>query len=159
MSPLLHREAGKKARENDKQGPVLMRTEHDPTHKVANKIEAETTEEQRKAQPAWYFFYGTVLDPEFLQSVVRLDDTPVMIKAKVSNVKLKYGTYYKALCEGEGSVEGAAWFVPSAEAVKRLRWFKTDAYYDPWGSIELEDGRTVEDGHSCPRLESMTCAM
>jgi hypothetical protein len=144
MSPLPHREAGKKARESDKQRPVLIRTDHDPTHKVVNNIEAETTEEKHKAQPAWYFFYGTLLDTKFLQSVARLDETPVMIKGKVSNVKLKYWSYYKALCEGEGSVEGVAWFVSSAEVVKRLRWFETDAYDDSWVLIELKDGRIVK---------------
>lgn len=104
---------------------------------------ATASQETPEARPAYYFFYGTLTDAEFMQGIAGLAEKPIMVKAKVRNVQLKYYWYFKALVPGDDAVEGAACYVPDIEAVDRLRAFETDAYVDSWTDIEVENGRKI----------------
>ena len=101
------------------------------------------SDETPEARPAWYFFNGTLVDPEFRQTIAELETRPVVVPAKVRNKKIKYWAYFKAMIEGDETVSGVACHILTADAVERLRTFETDAYTDEWIDIELEDGRVL----------------
>ena len=101
-------------------------------------------EETLDAQPAWYFFYGTLIEPTFLQMIAKLEEAPVMF---VREAKITYWTIFKAMVPGEGVVHGVTCYIPSAEAVEHLRTFEGHAYDDVWIDIELEDG-TIRRGRT-----------
>ncbi|PGG98342.1 hypothetical protein AJ79_08909 [Helicocarpus griseus UAMH5409] len=76
-------------------------------------------------KPKYMFFYGTLMDPEVLQAVLHLDETPFLQDASIRNSKIKLWTgIYPALfpCEGN-SISGKAFFVECFDDYLALaRW-------------------------------------
>ena len=97
----------------------------------------------REARPGWYFFYGTLSDPQFLAKIAELNETPTLVKGKVRRKCIKYWGPYRVLCWGEEIVCGVAWYAPSKEMVERLRAYETDAYAEHRLRMELENGEKV----------------
>ncbi|KAL9596322.1 MAG: hypothetical protein Q9219_005876 [cf. Caloplaca sp. 3 TL-2023] len=82
--------------------------------------------------PVWYFFYGTLMDPETLQKCIGLPLPPKMISASVRGGVLKsWRRKYKALVDGpeNATVEGFAHLVESAEQEEYLRFRETVALF------------------------------
>ncbi|KAL8682219.1 MAG: hypothetical protein Q9186_001678 [Xanthomendoza sp. 1 TL-2023] len=81
--------------------------------------------------PVWYFFYGTLMDPEVLQGCLGIPDRPTMTPASIQGGTLRtWGRKYKALVDGpdEAQVNGYAFCVQSAEQEEYLRFRETEAY-------------------------------
>jgi hypothetical protein len=94
-------------------------------------------------EPAWYFFYGTLMDPEVLARVAGLDKEPIMSRATIRRKRVRYWGPFRALCRGEDSVDGLVWYASSVEIVERLRAYESDAYRDTCVYAELENGKKI----------------
>ncbi|KAL8731339.1 MAG: hypothetical protein Q9181_004336 [Wetmoreana brouardii] len=83
--------------------------------------------------PVWYFFYGTLQDPDLLirQQLLPEKEHPVMITAHVLGGLIKmWGENYKALVDGAETdiVHGSAYEVTSEEQEEALRRYETEHY-------------------------------
>jgi hypothetical protein len=58
------------------------------------------------------------------------DKIPTMLKGKVHNVTIEYWSYFKVMVEGGSVVDGLVCYIPSKDAVNRMREFETEAYDD-----------------------------
>ena len=94
--------------------------------------------------PVWYFFYGTLAEPEVLARLLALKQSPRYQRANISGGRL--GTWagrYKALLDADsrGTVEGSAYLVESMEDEDALRCYETDRYEVVRCQIKLPDAR------------------
>lgn len=85
--------------------------------------------------PVWYFFYGTLGDPERLSRLFGLPDgsplTPILHPARVAGGSIKlWENKYKALVDGpsNATVEGVAYKVRTKESEDVLRAYETAKY-------------------------------
>jgi hypothetical protein len=81
--------------------------------------------------PVWYFFYGTLADPEFLAEKLSLLETPVLREATITDGIIGiWAGKYKALLDGPSTakVSGWAYEVMSEEHEERLRFYETNKY-------------------------------
>jgi len=81
--------------------------------------------------PVYYFFYGTLAEPEILQQVLELgEQVPVLQKAYVKGAEVKMMGRYKALVDSEveARVDGWAFLVESEEQELKLRVYETRVY-------------------------------
>lgn len=81
-------------------------------------------------QKQYCFFYGTLMDPPTLASILRLPEPPVMRPAKVVGYHIKLWGPYPALLVGPPlqPVEGLAYEVQSQEQLDRLSAYETSKY-------------------------------
>ena len=83
-------------------------------------------------EPCMFFFYGTLMDPEVLQSVAALEDLPELQDAWLEGFELKmWNRRYPTLLPKEnikGRIKGKAWKVTSIEQCLRLQHYETSAY-------------------------------
>lgn len=80
--------------------------------------------------PLWYFFYGTLADPNVLTRLLSLEDPPHLEDAKVFGGVIKHAGAYRALMNGPETAEvhGFAYRVESEEHEEALRSYETSAY-------------------------------
>jgi hypothetical protein len=99
-------------------------------------------------EPAWYFFYGTLMNPDVLKSVLGLDTEPVLRSAKVYGYELTNWGQYRALVDGEPEMEvtGCAYKVRSAEEEFKLAYYETNAYIPAPCRIYFTDDGPAESG-------------
>jgi hypothetical protein len=101
---------------------------------------------------AWYFFYGTLKDPELLRELLELTQTPRLTPARIHGYNVKYFGVYPATVRADVAdlaqpgmfapsvfLDGAAWFVPTAEAAWSLRQHEDKHYKDTAVEIEFKD--------------------
>lgn len=96
--------------------------------------------------PVWYFFYGTLADPDILTAQTGVEE-PGLIPAHISGGVLKtWGGKYKALVDQRGhgkesNVAGHAFCVESENVETGLRVYETDKYEVVRCTIEMGDRR------------------
>ncbi|CZR66905.1 uncharacterized protein PAC_16806 [Phialocephala subalpina] len=81
--------------------------------------------------PVWYFFYGTLADPEVLMRHLGLRGEPMLWPASVRGGVLRtWAGKYRALVDGceEDVVEGKAYEVETREHEDALRSYETSKY-------------------------------
>ena len=86
---------------------------------------------QQDEYPIFYFFYGTLAEPEILARVLELgEQVPVLQKAYVKGAEIKMVGRYKALVDSEveARVDGWAFLVESEEQELKLRVYETRVY-------------------------------
>lgn len=99
--------------------------------------------------PIWYFFYGTLADPQVLSGHLGLlaDDDLGLVPATVScGILISWGTY-RALVDGPSTsqVSGHVYFVKSEEQEDALRFYETEKYDVVRCTMTMDgDGREVE---------------
>jgi len=112
------------------------------------RIDSTATEPRptQSQYPVWYFFYGTLADPEVLKRLLGVD--PIYRPASVTGGRLtEWGGKYKALIDAPGSVvEGAAFMVESEEMEDALRCYETDKYEVVRCDIGMKDDRSLVQG-------------
>ncbi|KAM5342639.1 hypothetical protein ACJ41O_013605 [Fusarium nematophilum] len=81
-------------------------------------------------EPVYYFFYGTLAQPDMLRGVLGLNTDPELREAKIIGYSLSSWGQYKALVDGEPGevVLGRAFQVQSAEQEYKLAYYETSAY-------------------------------
>jgi hypothetical protein len=85
--------------------------------------------------PDWYFFYGTLMEPEWLAEIAGFDTLPDMVPGYVFDSQIKYWGPYPVLAQIKPTpghdppvVHGAMCYIPNVEAVRRLRDYETQHY-------------------------------
>jgi len=100
-----------------------------PQHRLNN---AETPLPLQNQYPVWYFFYGTLQDPNILTQHLALDGHPGLIPARVQGAQIKtWAGKYKALVDAPDlstEVYGSAFLVQDREQEDALRFYETDKY-------------------------------
>jgi gamma-glutamylcyclotransferase (GGCT)/AIG2-like uncharacterized protein YtfP len=98
-------------------------------------------------RPCFLFFYGSLMDPDVLQVVVGLPETPTVFGGWVTGFSVKMWGRYPTLipCE-RGKVVGRVWKVNELSQFSRLQEYETSTYSWCACDIELVSGETM---HSC----------
>ncbi|KAE8315509.1 hypothetical protein BDV41DRAFT_574884 [Aspergillus transmontanensis] len=100
--------------------------------------------------PVWYFFYGTLTDPEILARKLSLPGLPVLRRAMVKGGRIiMWGGKYNALIDGPSSsiVDGGwAYEVRSEEEEEQLRYYETDQYEVVRCEIHIVDSGDIVKG-------------
>lgn len=100
-------------------------------------------------KPIYYFFYGTLTQPETLSHILDLEEQPVLRPAKLVSYALADWGQYRALVDGEPGQEvtGRACLVQSAEDELKLARYETNAYEAVSCKIRFTDGQDPEHEH------------
>lgn len=92
--------------------------------------------------PVWYFFYGTLADPETLARVLDITiDPQQLVPAVIHGGKLDtWAGKYRALMQSTSNakVQGHAFLVKNKEQEDALRFWETDMYQVVRCKIETE---------------------
>lgn len=93
----------------------------------------------------FHFFYGTLMDPQTLAKVLKLNNLPPLVPAKISGYHCKLWGEYPAIVGGEPNeqVYGMAYEVQSPEENELLQAYETDRYVQIGCIVEFEDGTEV----------------
>jgi gamma-glutamylcyclotransferase (GGCT)/AIG2-like uncharacterized protein YtfP len=90
------------------------------------------------------FFYGSLMDSEVIQAILKLEDLPLTTAATISGFKIKMWGIYPALVpDTSGLVTGTIWKVDSEEHFDRLAAYETSAYDWVECDVTLEDGSVL----------------
>jgi len=96
----------------------------------------------RPFTPCYMFFYGSLMDPEVLQSVLGLSPTPAVAKGVITGFAIKmWGIYPTIIRCREGKISGTVWKVDSEAHFLGLQEYETDAYTCCSCDVELEGGK------------------
>ncbi|KAL8713431.1 MAG: hypothetical protein Q9225_006785 [Loekoesia sp. 1 TL-2023] len=98
--------------------------------------------------PVWYFFYGTLMDPQTLQKCLGIPNFPVLTPASIKGGILRtWGGKYKALVDGpaDAQVDGYAYRVESFDQEEYLRFRETEAYEVVRCRIALDSGKGAQE--------------
>ncbi len=100
----------------------------------------------------WLFLYGTLMDPEVLQSILSLSEPPQLRNATVRGFRLKMWGIYPALVRASdrisGELKGKAYWLETWEQLEKLEAYETKAYQWCLCDIILEDGTKVENART-----------
>lgn len=97
--------------------------------------------------PAYYFFYGTLTNPQNLKRILDLEEDPPMRKAEVIGYALAKWGDYPALIDGEQGqiISGYAYQVQSEGKAQKLMYYETNAYKAAPVWIYFRDGDDDDD--------------
>jgi hypothetical protein len=97
--------------------------------------------------PCNFFFNGSLMDAEVLQTVLDLPSLPVYKAAFLSGFKIKMWNIQPTLVPSAtyGKIQGMVWKVESAEYFSRLGEYETRAYQACKCEAELENGEILRD--------------
>ncbi|KAK2739584.1 hypothetical protein FQN57_006546 [Myotisia sp. PD_48] len=97
----------------------------------------------QQTYPVYYFFYGTLTNPEILQQVASLPEEPKLRKAEIEGYDLaKWGDYLALIngMQGQGRIiSGYAYFVQSERVAQKLAYYETTAYKAVACQIHFKD--------------------
>ncbi|KAL9093521.1 MAG: hypothetical protein Q9165_003916 [Trypethelium subeluteriae] len=79
--------------------------------------------------PVWYFFYGTLAEPDRLVGLLGLEESPVLKSASVTGGTVKtWQGKYKTVVDGPGKIQGWAYQVQTKDHEDALRRYETAHY-------------------------------
>jgi len=95
-----------------------------------------------KYKPTYYFFYGTLTNPDILQGVLGLNTEPSLRTARIHGYEIAEWGQYKALIGSKPGtvVTGHAYLVRSVEEAYKLAYYETNAYALEPCNIHFTDG-------------------
>ncbi|KAF2665044.1 hypothetical protein BT63DRAFT_378591 [Microthyrium microscopicum] len=97
--------------------------------------------------PSYFFFYGSLMDPEVLQHILKLPELPLLQPATIKDFKIKMWSIYPALVPSpKGTVTGKIWKVETLEHFEKLAAYETAAYTTCPLGIHRSDTGVIEDG-------------
>ncbi|KAI9872560.1 MAG: hypothetical protein M1830_001478 [Pleopsidium flavum] len=117
-------------------------------HHRANYAQASFSPAQDQ-YPVWYFFYGTIADPDVLTSLLSLSEPPIMRSASITGGIIKtWAGKYKAIVDGPASIStgGCAYLVTSRDHEDALSFYETEKYEVARCSITMQDNGEVVEG-------------
>ncbi|KAB8225799.1 hypothetical protein BDV33DRAFT_230239 [Aspergillus novoparasiticus] len=101
-----------------------------------------TTVNQSTAPTGPYFFYGTLTDPSMVAEILNLDHEPTFRPAIIQGYECKMWGQYPALVDASDTiVEGAVYYVQTAEDGMKLATYETNSYRAESCIISYTDGR------------------
>src|SRR5688572_12104573 len=98
----------------------------------------------------FFFFYGTLMDPDVLRAITLLDTDPILRPATLTGFDMKlWAGRYPILLPAESGrdtvpIKGMIWQATSLEQCLRLQRYETSAYEPCECVVEIEDG-TIEE--------------
>ncbi|EEP78624.1 predicted protein [Uncinocarpus reesii 1704] len=96
--------------------------------------------------PALLFVYGSLMDTDVIQAVLRIPKPPPLRSAVLSDYKMKMWRIYPTLIPHEGTqVTGKVFMVDDIDQFQRLQKYETRAYSWTECEVELEDGTVARD--------------
>ncbi|KAF2010445.1 hypothetical protein BU24DRAFT_399805 [Aaosphaeria arxii CBS 175.79] len=94
--------------------------------------------------PCNLFFYGTLMDPEVLQSIIELPNSPYICHGSTTGFTVRMWGIYPALVPSQdGAVSGTVWNCRSVSEFKRLAEYETEAYTWCECDVRLESGEVL----------------
>lgn len=99
--------------------------------------------------PCHLFVYGTLMDPEVLQTILSLQETPTFEEGWIAGFRIKMWGIYPALvpCD-EGRVSGMACRVETEEQFQRLAEYETSAY--TWCGVRVRSTSRMDGWKPIP---------
>jgi hypothetical protein len=94
----------------------------------------------------WYFFYGTLMDPEGLLEISELEEVPKMVEGRVDLSRVKYWGPYPVVVESRKqkvTVSGVVCFILTLDVVKRIRAYETDKYMETMTFVDSASGQSI----------------
>jgi gamma-glutamylcyclotransferase (GGCT)/AIG2-like uncharacterized protein YtfP len=102
--------------------------------------------------PTVFFFYGSLMDREVLQTVLGLPVAPDVGKGYITGFKVKMWGIYPALVPNENNdgskVTGTFWTVDHKDSETRLSNYETRAYKTTKVTIAESDGKATYEGRT-----------
>jgi gamma-glutamylcyclotransferase (GGCT)/AIG2-like uncharacterized protein YtfP len=101
-----------------------------------------TQYEPQVYQPVYYFFYGTLTQPETLKRVLDLQEEPELRKAQIVGYSVAKWSHYPTLLDGPPGnvISGYAYMVQSEDHEHKLARYETNAYKVAPCHITFTDG-------------------
>lgn len=112
----------------------------------ANTSRREIPEPSTSFEPCHILFYGSLMSPQVLQTVAKLENTPITQNGVVKGFKIKMWGIYPAAIPGSvtlDAVAGTVWHIDEPSQLIRLQEYETGAYRLCDCEIEVEDGREL----------------
>lgn len=123
----VHINKAEKALSRDSAAPCLGYDATLPHHRVTEL--AHDFLPAQNQYPVWYFFYGTLANPDLLVDKLGLCVRPRLRPATVGEANIRtWGGKYKALVDGDSLVTGWTYKVTSAAHEDALRYYETSQY-------------------------------
>ena len=114
-----------------------------PPDYLSNIAKYERRYEPVKWKPVYYFFYGSLMDPEVLAKTLGIPakNPPILRPACIIGYELVNWSKYPTLLGGQCGhvVEGYAYEVQSEEDEEKLAYYETKAYEETTCRIRLTD--------------------
>ncbi|KAF2841596.1 hypothetical protein M501DRAFT_929521 [Patellaria atrata CBS 101060] len=99
---------------------------------------------ERRFEPCHMFFYGSPMDTEVLQAILKLSKTPIAQRGMLEGFSMKMWSIYHALIKDvAGKVEGTVWYYSSEAHFRRLAQYETSVYTWCECEAELKDVTTL----------------
>ncbi|KAL9121917.1 MAG: hypothetical protein Q9187_001521, partial [Circinaria calcarea] len=97
--------------------------------------------------PRHLLFYGSLMDPEILQTVLNLPEAPSLRDGSIKDYTMRMWGIYPALVPSKGSrIEGKVYLCETAQHFLHLIAYETGAYQWVPCRIELQNGDIIERG-------------
>lgn len=106
---------------------------------------AQSDQGEQTFKPFYIFFYGSLMDPEVLQTVLRLPQPPVLQTGWITGFMMKMWGIYPTLiplatADDETKVSGVVWKINDESHMSRLVRYETSAYIPRYCTIYLDNG-------------------
>jgi hypothetical protein len=140
------------AKERSSAGPPVSKTEYwRPGPLQSNSLPSTpltfnfTSSYSSLPRPSWYFFYGILRDPFYLQELLHLEATPTLVKARVWGRRRCYFGMHPVAVQDRVTeyCEGVAWYVPRIEMAEWLRQHELVNFQEVTVDIDFEEGPSV----------------
>jgi Gamma-glutamyl cyclotransferase, AIG2-like len=133
-----------KALSNTSPYPTLGKESTLPQHRPTIIASPSTFLPAQDQYPVWYFFYGSLADPDVLSRLLSLSEQPELRPASVTGGILKtWAAKYKAIVDAPASasrcVHGHAYQVLIREHEEALQYYETEKYEVVRCLIKLRD--------------------
>jgi gamma-glutamylcyclotransferase (GGCT)/AIG2-like uncharacterized protein YtfP len=116
---------------------------------VASKVSSVPSVGQSMFRPCYFFFYGSLMDPEVLWAISKAPEEPKTEKAWIVGFKIKMWGIYPALVPSpDRRVAGICWKLEDLSQLLNLQRYETDRYTPRPCTIYTESGDTVYDGQT-----------
>ncbi|ORX92742.1 hypothetical protein BCR34DRAFT_580911 [Clohesyomyces aquaticus] len=129
-------------------GPAIRNSDFLRVMSAASSTEPQqSASPERLFQPCYMFFYGSLMDPEVLQSILELPELPIIRHGSVTGFSVKMWGIYPALVRnGSETVSGTVWKATSESQFLRLAAYETSVYTWCECDIRLSDSEVL---HHC----------
>jgi hypothetical protein len=122
-----------------------------PQHRPANTDPTLAFSPAQDQYAVWYFFYGTLADPDALSRLLSLSEKPEMRPASITGGVLRtWAGPYKAVVDApastSGCVNGCAYQIVSREHEEALQYYETEMYEVVRCLIALKDTAEIIKG-------------
>ncbi|KAI1376762.1 hypothetical protein F4677DRAFT_445085 [Hypoxylon crocopeplum] len=99
-------------------------------------------------EPFYFFFYGSLQDPEVLVSVCELSDpNPTLKHGTIKDWRaMMWGPYPALVPQEDSEVKGMYWKCEKPIHVDYLRRYESSAYRMEFCTITTDDGEVIENG-------------